>query len=74
LHLCGCIIGISDGDEWGWGVHIRRWSRFGINGDLLTHLLFFIGATEDDDVVVVGRPKDLAVEVVEEPSGELLIP
>jgi hypothetical protein len=37
------------------------------------HLLFFIGVAEDDDVAIVGRPKKLTVEVVEEFPSELLI-
>jgi hypothetical protein len=37
------------------------------------HLLFFIGVIEDDDLVVVGWPKDVAVEIVKKPSGERLI-
>jgi hypothetical protein len=62
---------IGGGDGWGWGVYIRRWSSFDIGGVLLTHLLFFIGVAT---VIIIGRPKKPAVEVVKKSSGEFLIP
>jgi hypothetical protein len=62
---------IGGGDGWGWGVHIRRWSSFDIDGVLLTHLLFFIGVAA---VIIIRQPKKPAVEVVKKSSGELLIP
>jgi hypothetical protein len=36
--------------------------------------LFFIEVVEDDDVAIAGRPEEPAVEVIEEPSSEFLIP
>jgi hypothetical protein len=39
-----------------------RWSSFGVSGDLLTCLLFFIGIDKDDDVAIAGRPKKHMVE------------
>jgi hypothetical protein len=56
LHPIRCIINIVGGDR-GWRVHNRRCSSFGVNGDLIARLLFFIGVTKDDYVVVAGRPK-----------------
>jgi hypothetical protein len=56
LHPIRCIINVVGGDG-GRRVHNRRCSIFGVNGDLIARLLFFIGVTEDDYVVVVGRPK-----------------
>jgi hypothetical protein len=41
---------------------------------LLTHLLFFIGVAEDDDLVIAGQPEDTAIEVTKKLPGELLIP
>jgi hypothetical protein len=39
------------------------------------HLLFFfIRVTEDDDLAITERAKDVTVEVTEESFGELLIP
>jgi hypothetical protein len=70
LHPIECIIGR---DSWGRGVHSRRWSNFGVTGDLLACLFFFIGVTEDDDVAITRRPKKLMIEFPEESSGELLI-
>jgi hypothetical protein len=61
------------GDGWGREISNRRWCSFGIDGVLLTHLLFFIGVIEDDGIAIVGRPKKPAVEVIEELPGELLI-
>jgi hypothetical protein len=61
-------------DEWGSGVHSRKWSSFSISSDLLIHLLFFINVAEDDDIAITGRPREPTVEVTEESSGELFIP
>jgi hypothetical protein len=74
LHPIGCIIDGGGGDGWGQGIHSKRWSSFGVSGDLLVHLLFFIGVTEEDDVAVPGRTKKLTVEFTEGSLGELLIP
>jgi hypothetical protein len=71
LRPFGHIRGIG---RWGRGVHSRRWSSFGVGGDLLTHLLFFIGVAEDDDVVIAGQPKEPTVEFAEESSDGLFIP
>jgi hypothetical protein len=73
LHPLGCFIGVSDRGGWGRGLHSRRWLNFGIGGVLLTHLHFFIGVTEYDDLAVVGWPKNTMVEVAKEPPGEILI-
>jgi hypothetical protein len=67
------IIGTGGGDGWSRGVHSRRQSSFSVDGLLLERLLFFIGGTEDDDVVVTGWSKKPMVEVIEESPGELLI-
>jgi hypothetical protein len=72
-HPLGCIISVGGGGGWSRGLHRRRWHNIGIDGILLTHLLFFIEVVEDDDVSVTGRPKKTAVEVVEELPSELLI-
>jgi hypothetical protein len=39
----------------------------------MAQLLFLIGVTKDNDVVIVGWPEKPMVEVIEEPSGDLLI-
>jgi hypothetical protein len=36
-------------------------------------LFFFVGVAEDDDFVIVGRPKNVAIEVTEELFGKLII-
>jgi hypothetical protein len=74
LHPIERIIGSGDRDDLGQGVHSRRWSSFGVGGNLLVHLLFFIRVTEDDDISIAGWPKDPTAEVTKESSGELLIP
>jgi hypothetical protein len=69
------VIGVVDGGSWGQGPHSRGWYSFSVSDILLVHLLFFfIGVAEDDDLAVVGQPKDITVEVAEESFGELLIP
>jgi hypothetical protein len=72
LHLYGHIISISSEDGWGHRVHSRRGSSFGVGGDHLTHLLFFFGVIEDDNVVVAGRPKDPTIEASLDEEEELL--
>jgi hypothetical protein len=68
------ISGIDRGG-WGRGPHNRRWHSFGVGGILLVQLLFFfIRVTEDDDLAITERDKDVTVEVTEESFGELLIP
>jgi hypothetical protein len=48
---------------------------FSVGSLLLTHLLFFfIEVTEDDDLTVIGWPKDVTVEVAKKSSDKLLIP
>jgi hypothetical protein len=37
------------------------------------HLLF-IGVTEDDDLVVIGRPQGSVIELAKKPLGELKVP
>jgi hypothetical protein len=37
------------------------------------HLFFFIRIPEDDDLAIIGRPEDIAVEVTKKFLGELLI-
>jgi hypothetical protein len=70
-----CFIGIGDGGSWGQGPCNRRWRGFNVSGILLAHLLFFIvGIIKDDDLVVAGQLKDIAVEVTEESPDKLLIP
>jgi hypothetical protein len=49
-------IGVVDGGGSGRGPCNRRCCSFDVGGLLLAHILFFIGVTEDDDVVVTGRP------------------
>jgi hypothetical protein len=73
LHPIGRIIGVSGGYGWGRGVYSRRWSSFSVGGDLLAHLLFIIRVIEDDDIVVIRRPKEPTVNVDKESLGELLI-
>jgi hypothetical protein len=71
------LIGVIDvvGGDWGWGPQSRRWRSFGVGGILLAQLFFFfIGVVEDDNLTVVGWPKDVAVEVTEESFDEFLIP
>jgi hypothetical protein len=46
----------------------------GGDGDLLTHLLFFIKVIEDANLAIVEWPKYLTVEATKEFPGELLIP
>jgi hypothetical protein len=58
----------------GQGVHSRRWRGFGVGGVLLMHLLFFIGVTEDDDVVITEWPKRTTVEIAEQLLGNFLVP
>jgi hypothetical protein len=41
---------------------------------LLTHLFFFIGVAEDDDLVIIGQPEDTVIEVTKKLPSELLIP
>jgi hypothetical protein len=67
------IISVINEDDWGRGVHNKRWSSFGVNDDLLVRLLFFIRVIEDDDVTVTRQPKKLTVKFTEEPSDELFI-
>jgi hypothetical protein len=74
LHPIGHNIGVDGGGGWSWGLHSRRWRDTSVGGILLTHLLFIIRVTEDDDVAVARRPKKTAVDVTEELLGELLIP
>jgi hypothetical protein len=38
------------------------------------HLLFFIGVTEDDDVVITEWPKRTTVEITEQLLGNFLVP
>jgi hypothetical protein len=74
LHPPGCFIGVSGGGGWGWDPCSRRRCSFGTDVILLAYLLFFlIRVAEDDDFVITGWPEDVAVEVTEEPYGELLI-
>jgi hypothetical protein len=55
--------------------YIRSSRNIGAGSLLLAHLLFFfIGVAENDDLVIVGRPKDVTVEVAKKSSGKLLIP
>jgi hypothetical protein len=49
-------IGFVDGGGWSWGPCNRRWCSFDISGLLLAHLPFFIRVTEDDDLIITGRP------------------
>jgi hypothetical protein len=73
FHPCRCIISVSGGD---WGrIDCSSSSRiFGVGSLLLVHLLFFfIEITEDDDLTVAGRPKDVVVEVTKKSSNEFLI-
>jgi hypothetical protein len=72
ITLVGAIDVISGGG-WGRGACSRRWRYFSVGGLLLAHLLFFIRVTEDDDLVIARRPKDITVEVAKKPSGEILI-
>jgi hypothetical protein len=65
----GCFISIGGG---GRGPGSRRRRSFDVGGILLTHL-FFIGVTEDDDLAVARRPKDVTADVTEKLFGELLI-
>jgi hypothetical protein len=70
LHPLGISIGIGGEGDWSRGPHSKRWCSIGIDGSFLTHLLFFIGVAEDDDLAVAGRPETTAVEVTEESSDE----
>jgi hypothetical protein len=36
-------------------------------------LILIVGVTDDDDFSIVGRPKDITVEVAEELPGEFLV-
>jgi hypothetical protein len=49
-------------------------SSLGVDGGVLVRLILIVGVTEDNDFAVAGRPEDVAVEVAEELSGELLVP
>jgi hypothetical protein len=74
LYPIGCNIVVDGRDNWGRGLHSGRWRNIGVGGILLTHLLFFfIRATKDDDVSIIGWPKKTVVEVTEELLGKLLI-
>jgi hypothetical protein len=55
LHLFGCVIGGGGGGGWSRGVCSRRWHDFGVGVVILTHLLFFVGVAENDDIAVAGR-------------------
>jgi hypothetical protein len=57
LHPIGSIIGVIGRDGWGRGVHSRRWSKFGVDGDLLACLPFFIRVTKDDTFPLLGGPR-----------------
>jgi hypothetical protein len=67
LHPLEIFIGVGGdgGSGWSRGPHSRRWCNISIGGSLLTHLLFFIGVAEDDDLAVVGCPEKVAVEITE---------
>jgi hypothetical protein len=73
-HPIGCVVGIGCGGEGIRGVCSRRWSSLSVDGGVLVRLILIIGVTEDNDFTVAGRPEDVAVEVVEELAGELLVP
>jgi hypothetical protein len=68
------VIGVIGRGGWGRGLHSGRWSSFSVGGILLTHHLFFIEVTEDDDLAVVRRPEDTAAEIAKKSHRELLIP
>jgi hypothetical protein len=67
LHPLGIFIGVDGegGSDWSRGPHSRRWHNISVGGSLLTHLLFFIGVAEDDDLAVIGCPEKVAVEITE---------
>jgi hypothetical protein len=67
------VIDVVNGCGWGQRLHSRRWHSFGVGGILLAHLFFFIRIAEDDEFIIAGRPKNIAVEVTKESPSELLI-
>jgi hypothetical protein len=73
LHPFGCIIIVDSGGGWSWGDLERRWRNISIDAVILMHLLFF-KVTYDDNVVVIGWPKKIPVEIAEQLAGEVLIP
>jgi hypothetical protein len=57
-HPIGCIIsGGCSGGGWRRGIPSKRRCSFGVDAVILTHLLFFLGVVDDDDVVVTGGPR-----------------
>jgi hypothetical protein len=56
LDPIGCIIIVCGGGRWSQGVHKRKWCDTDIDTVILTHLLFFLGVTDDDNIAVIGRP------------------
>jgi hypothetical protein len=74
LHTLECFFSVGGGGSWGRNPYSRRWCTIGVGGDLLTHILFFIRVTEDDELVIARCPQNVAVEVAEELPGELHIP
>jgi hypothetical protein len=64
-HPIGCVAGIGCGGGGIWGVCSRRWSSLGVDGGALVRLILIVGAIEDNDFAVVGRPEDVVVEVAE---------
>jgi hypothetical protein len=65
LRPLGIFIGVGNGGGWSQGLHSSRRHGIGVDGSLLTRLLFFIRVTKDDHLAVVRRPKDVLIEVAE---------
>jgi hypothetical protein len=63
LHFPRVFIGVVDGGSFSRRLHSSRRHNIGVDGGLLTRLLFFIGVAEDDYLAVVGRSEEVVVEV-----------
>jgi hypothetical protein len=73
LHSLGVFISVGGGGSWRWGLHSSRRRGIGVGDGFLMRLLFFIRVAEDNALAIARRPKNVAVEVTEESSGEFLI-
>jgi hypothetical protein len=67
------LIGVGDRGSWSRVPHRRRRHCIDVGIVLLTHLLFYIRVTEDDNLADAGLPEKTAVEVGEEPPSKFLI-
>jgi hypothetical protein len=73
LHFPRVFIDIGCGGSGSQILPSRRRRDLDISGGLLMCLLFFIGVTDDNLLVVVRRSEEVRVEVTEQPFGELRV-